>query len=256
MTHVEYLERFERHLRVGGKNRASILAELRAHIDQLDTTADPQRTLGDPRVLARAYTITHLGYWRGVTWMFITPFVAWWLILQSWGRWHNGWFPEEDSSIGLVRWWHSVGQEWIPLFIACFLGWFVVHQLSRLVRPWKIYGMLLLLAFSIGTVFFSSMDYGSRSKFVDLSRAELDQTAIISRPDGFTGGPVFRDRQTGFIIPEDQMENYFAPVSVWSAIIPAASMNAIIVGMFAIFSGMYIGVAQLWRQPPTKKKPV
>lgn len=238
MTSSEFLSIFEKHLLVGEPKRVEIIAELKTHISEGGI-----EQMGDPKSLARAYNITHLGSWRSVLWMFFAPFIAWFAIMILWGRLHNGYDPELTYSLsGAKVLWYHWGQLVLPIVVVLGLSVLVIRTLGKMVQPWGVFIALLVLTFGIGTALFTSIDYGSRSGQLDLNRLAIEPNL------GSGQGPTFRDRQTGQPVSEPQFNRYVVRRSIVSSVLPAALMNFIIVGTFGAFSSVYLAATQRLRK--------
>jgi len=85
MNRQEYYTLFAESLRLGGSRRDNVCAELMTHLYELPDEHIEQ-IMGKPQTLAHAYNVRHLGPWRGVSWMFLTPIIAWFLIIGAWAR--------------------------------------------------------------------------------------------------------------------------------------------------------------------------
>lgn len=59
MTSQEYLQSFQRHLRVAEPKRSEIIAEIKTHLFESQNSGD----FGDPKRLAARYNRTHIGFW-------------------------------------------------------------------------------------------------------------------------------------------------------------------------------------------------
>lgn len=238
MTKQEFLQVFEQRLRVGGYTREGILIELKSHLDELDPKVDIAQAMGDPKKLARAYNVRHLGPFRGVTWMFLTPFIAWFLLIGVWSRLHNGRVIDGLGTLGQLSpwemWWDSVGRIVIPILVVAILGWLVVHVLARLLKPWRTYIALLILTVAVGTTFFALLEYQSRSGMLDMNKLRLEMNNYSQT------GPTFYDVATGRPVGEAEFGHYTVPVNAVAVVMPALLMNLVLAGAFVLVSFPYI----------------
>lgn len=85
MTSSEFLAIFKKHLRVAEPQRASLIAEMQAHLDELESEQDPITALGYPMDLARKYNRTHIGPLGSTFLLFSLPAIFTLLVWVSFG---------------------------------------------------------------------------------------------------------------------------------------------------------------------------
>lgn len=81
MNNNEYIQEFEKRLRVGEPKRSELIVEIRNHLEELDQKSSVETPLGDPQKLAQKLNRTHIGIFSSPTLLFATPVAIMMLML-------------------------------------------------------------------------------------------------------------------------------------------------------------------------------
>lgn len=165
MRTAEYLETFEKHLRVGEPKRSELLAEIRSHLNELGQNDDVEQTLGDPKKLSCKLNRTHIGFWYSEFHFYIVivgvsfAFLFGHLGIMNYLRLR----PEFITTTFFQMLRDFVGNAGfiIPLIIAIWFGW----NMSKINQPVKIIAKaipitLLLVTFIAALELFEESLFG------------------------------------------------------------------------------------------------